>query len=87
MVGKQSRLAEGINSLFKLPRQKSGLKKLDYRLIVMFLSTEIFSKRRKIYAWLKRNQSCLPSHQMSHINKTCERIMWRDYGICLYKKD
>ncbi len=22
-----------------------------YRLIVMFLSTEIFSKRRKIYAW------------------------------------
>ena len=23
----------------------------------MFLSTEIFSKRRKIYAWMKRNQS------------------------------
>ena len=33
------------------PDTKSGLKKLVYRLIVMFLSTEIFSKRRKIYAW------------------------------------
>ena len=33
------------------PDMKSGLKKLVYRLIVMFLSTEIFSKRRKIYAW------------------------------------
>ena len=31
--------------------------KIVYRLIVMFLSTEIFSKRRKICAWLKRNQS------------------------------
>ena len=28
-----------------------GCQKLVYRLIVMFLSTEIFSKRRKIYAW------------------------------------
>ena len=43
--------------VLELPRPKSGLKKLVYRLIVMFLSTEIFSKRRKIYAWLKRNQS------------------------------
>ena len=30
---------------------KPELEKIVYRLIVMFLSTEIFSKRRKIYAW------------------------------------
>ena len=30
---------------------KPGIEKIVYRLIVMFLSTEIFSKRRKIYAW------------------------------------
>ena len=29
----------------------AGLEKLVYRLIVLFLPTEIFSKRRKIYAW------------------------------------
>ena len=33
------------------PDMKPGLEKIFYRLIVMFLSTEIFSKRRKIYAW------------------------------------
>ena len=43
---------------FMVPH-RSGLKKLVYRLIVMFLPTEIFSKRRKIYSWLKRTQSYL----------------------------
>ena len=37
----------------KVSRLKAGLNKLVYRLIVMFLSTEIFSKRRKIYAWFE----------------------------------
>ena len=32
---------------------KRGWEKLVYRLIVMFLSTEIFSKRRKIYTWIE----------------------------------
>ena len=36
--------------VFLLPSMR-GCQKLVYRLIVMFLSTEIFSKRRKIYAW------------------------------------
>ena len=35
------------------------LKKLVYRLIVMFLSTEIFSKRRKIYTWNKEKPELL----------------------------
>ena len=30
---------------------KPGIENIVYRLIVMFLSTEIFSKMRKIYAW------------------------------------
>ena len=34
-----------------------GCEKFVYSLIVMFLSTEIFSKRRKIYTSMKRNQS------------------------------
>jgi len=33
--------------------QKQGQEKLVYRLIIMFLSTEIFSKRRKIYSWIE----------------------------------
>ena len=38
---------------FKNNPTKAGLQKLVYRLIVLFLSTEIFSKRRKIYAWFE----------------------------------
>ena len=45
----------------RLLHQKVKLKKYVYRLIVMFLPTEIFSKRRKIYSWMKRNQSDLPT--------------------------
>ena len=33
------------------PCDQAGFQKLVYRLIVLFLPTEIFSKRRKIYAW------------------------------------
>ena len=36
--------------LFGGPAERQGDKKLVYRLINMFSSTEIFSKRRKIYA-------------------------------------
>ena len=36
--------------LFGSPAERQGDKKLVYRLINMFSSTEIFSKRRKIYA-------------------------------------
>ena len=43
----------GVNTL----PHKMRLEKLVFRLIVMFLPTEIFSKRRKIYSWMKRNQS------------------------------
>ena len=57
----------------RLPRQKSGLKKLVYRLIVMFLSTEIFSKRRKIYEWLKRNQSYFFGRRLTLVYKPCRR--------------
>ena len=34
-----------------------GFKKVVYRLIYMFLLTDFFGKRRKIYAWMKRNDS------------------------------
>ena len=40
---------------------KPGIEKIVYRLIVMFLSTEIFSKRRKIYAWVEEKTELLPS--------------------------
>ena len=46
-----SHLPEEWNLCICCPDVKPGLEKLFYRLIVMFLSTEIFSKRRKIYAW------------------------------------
>ena len=36
---------------------RQGDKKLVYRLIQLFSSTEIFSKRRKIYTRMKENQS------------------------------
>jgi len=35
-----------------------GREKLVYRLIIMFLSTEIFSKRRKIYSWFEEKPEC-----------------------------
>ena len=48
---------------FKLyPDNMVGVSKIDKRLIVMCLSTEIFSKRRKIYACMKRHQSDLFLH-------------------------
>ena len=37
-------------SLVRSPASRQGNKKLVYRLIELFSSTEIFSKRRKIYA-------------------------------------
>ena len=42
-----------VKLLFELHPTERGLDKLVYRLIVMFLSTEIFSKRRKIYTWIE----------------------------------
>ena len=40
--------------LFRSPAERQGDEKLVYRLIQLFSSTEIFSKRRKIYAcWRK----------------------------------
>ena len=35
----------------KTPAVRQGDEKLVYRLILLFSSTEIFSKRRKIYSW------------------------------------
>jgi len=56
------------------------LQKFVYRLIIMFLPTEIFSKRRKIYSWMKRNQSAYllsvsPSIYMTYI---CYRLYRKD---------
>ena len=42
----------------------------------MFLSTEIFSKRQKSYAWLKRNQSCNLHSEASLVNKACGLRKW-----------
>jgi len=39
--------------LFQFYPARQGWEKLVYRLIIMFLSTEIFSKRRKIYSWIE----------------------------------
>ena len=50
-------LDEHLINIYLISAPIKGHEKLVYRLIVMFLSTEIFSKRRKIYAWMKRNQS------------------------------
>ena len=40
------------------------LDKLVYRLIELFLSTEIFSKRRKIYAWIEEKPEWTPKHNL-----------------------
>ena len=45
------------------PEMYSGLEKFVYRLIVMFLSTEIFSKRRKIYAWAEEKPEWITKQQ------------------------
>ncbi len=39
------------NFIKKDPAVRQGDEKLVYRLILLFSSTEIFSKRRKIYSW------------------------------------
>ena len=53
----------------RLLHQDVKLKKYVYRLIIMFLPTEIFSKRRKIYSWMKRNQSVnFTAHSRSHVS-------------------
>ena len=52
------------------------LQKFVYRLIVMFLSTEIFSKRRKIYSWMKRNQSA----EKLSCSKMCSHFAMADCG-------
>ena len=46
---------------------RQGDKKLVYRLIQLFSSTEIFSKRRKIYTRMKENQSyiLISKHKIS----------------------
>ena len=46
-------------SLVKSPASRQGNEKLVYRLIELFSSTEIFSKRRKIYACWKKTRVTL----------------------------
>ena len=58
------------------PRQRQGDKKLVYRLIVLFSSTEIFSKRRKIYACMKENQSCLFLCEKASWSFTLQQHVW-----------
>ena len=45
------------------PTTRQGDKKLVYTLIGVFSSTEIFSKRRKIFSKMKKNQSAAQSDQ------------------------
>ena len=69
---------DGILSFQILPSMR-GCQKLVYRLIVMFLSTEIFSKRRKIYAWNWRETrvhlswSILDPYIDYYVLKKCEQ--------------
>ena len=58
---------------FKNNPTKAGLHKLVYRLIVLFLSTEIFSKRRKIYAWFDVNHH----DQDSSIRSTASKLWFK----------
>lgn len=51
-----------------------GLEKYVYRLIVMFLSTEIFSKRRKIYAWYEEK----PEYNLQG-NFNIHKMLAKDY--------
>ena len=63
----------------------TGLEKMVYRLIVLFLSTEIFSKRRKIYAWMKRNQSAGQHVWAQYI--AISEMEWmglKNHGDCLF---
>ena len=52
-------------------------KKLVYRLI-MFLSTEIFSKRRKIYAWFEGKAE----FTLMRSPHTCDRTILTQIMVC-----
>ena len=54
---------------FRSPAEKQGDKKLVQKLIQLFSSTEIFSKRRKIYtSWRKTwvNDFCVEQEYVEH---------------------
>ena len=44
------------------PASRQGNEKLAYRLINLFSSTEIFSKRRKIYAYGRKTRTTFSVH-------------------------
>ena len=62
-------------AFIRSPAERQGDEKLVYRLIQLFSSTEIFSKRRKIYAcWRKTRVNCQteePDLRLSWCCKTC----------------
>ena len=62
------------------PASRQGNKKLVYRLIRLFSSTEIFSKRRKIYAWWRKTRV---NSQWVNL-AVCRRWLANASGVCIY---
>ena len=70
-----------INSTsFRGSASRQGDKKLIYRLIRLFSSTEIFSKRRKICAWWRKTRAT-----SFYVNPAvCRRWLANASGVCIY---
>ena len=70
-----------INSTsFRGPASRQGNKKLGYRLIRLFSSTEIFSKRRKICALWRKTRV---NSQWVNL-AVCRRWLANASGVCIY---
>ena len=69
-----------LSRFFGWPRRKAGRKKLVYRLIRLFSSTEIFSKRRKIYAWWRKTRVT----SKLYLTEVCWRWLAHASGVYIY---
>jgi len=65
------------------PAKRQGDKKLVYRLIQMFSSTEIFSKRRKIYACWRKTRATITGWDSYYISFTALLNVVQLFLACL----
>lgn len=62
--------------IWKVPCIEAGSEKLVYRLFVLFLPTEIFSKRRKIYTWIEEKPELHEIRRPNYAHVCCHHRKW-----------
>ena len=73
------------NNYFVSPASRQGDEKLVYRLIQLFSSTEIFSKRRKICSWWRKTRDNMDWKPRVTMLNVTRRALWADYKYYLHE--